>query len=168
MGKAIYAIDAFPDDAQLWRIDWIGGVAYNASVPSEPLIDVCLARLPKGETNPLSARSRSSETKFVAKIGVGLLPFISTASVWQKGRPVATDCAAYRRQLTIDTKSCRTEMLGDLTANYNGIPRSYYRFGASESPLPYFPGDDRLEPRAIDKNRAPLLPTNDSARGEFD
>jgi hypothetical protein len=43
-----------PDDAQLWRIDWIGGVAYNASVPSEPLIDVCLARLPKGETNPLS------------------------------------------------------------------------------------------------------------------
>ena len=70
MGKAIYAIDAFPDDAQLWRIDWIGGVAYNASVPSEPLIDVCLARLPKGETNPLSARSRSSETKFVAKIGV--------------------------------------------------------------------------------------------------
>jgi hypothetical protein len=54
------------------------------------LIDVCLARLPKGETNPLSARSRSSETKFVAKIGVGLLPFISTASVWQKGRPVAT------------------------------------------------------------------------------
>ena len=56
--RAIYAIDAFPDDAQLWRIDWIGGVAYNGSVPSEPLIDVCLARLPKGETNPLSARSR--------------------------------------------------------------------------------------------------------------
>jgi hypothetical protein len=131
VGKAIYAIEAFPDDAQLWRIDWIGGVAYNASVPSEPLIGVCLARLPKGETNPVSARSRSSETKFVAKIGVGLLPFISTASVWQKGRPVATHCAAYRRQLTIDTKSCRTEMLGDLTANYNGIPRSYYRFGAS-------------------------------------
>ena len=69
-------------------------------------------------------RSRSSETKFVAKIGVGLLPFISIASVWQKRRPVATDCAAYRRQLTIDTKSCRTEMLGDLTANYNGIPRA--------------------------------------------
>jgi hypothetical protein len=30
-----------------WRIDWIGGVAYNASVPSEPLIEVCLVRLPK-------------------------------------------------------------------------------------------------------------------------
>jgi hypothetical protein len=53
--KAIYAIDAFPDDDQLWQIEWIGGVAYNASVSSEPLIDVCLARLPKAETNPLSA-----------------------------------------------------------------------------------------------------------------
>ena len=48
VGNAIYASDAFPDDAQLWRIDWIDGVAYNANVPSEPLIDVCLARLPKG------------------------------------------------------------------------------------------------------------------------
>jgi hypothetical protein len=56
VAKAIYAIGAFPDDAQLWRIDWIGGVAYNASVPSEPLIKVCLARLPKGETNPLRVR----------------------------------------------------------------------------------------------------------------
>jgi hypothetical protein len=53
VGKAIYAIDAFTDDAQLWRIDWIGGVAYNLSVPSEPLIDACLARLSKGETNPV-------------------------------------------------------------------------------------------------------------------
>ena len=131
MGDAIYAIDQFPDDDLLWRIEWIGGVRYNSSVPSEPLIDVCLAQLPKCETNPLSARSRSSETKMVVKIGVGLLPYIAISSVWQKRRPVATHCAAYRRQVTIDTKLCRTEMLGNLTANYNGIPRSYYRFGAS-------------------------------------
>jgi hypothetical protein len=26
--------------------------------------------------------------------------------------------------------------------------------------------DDRLEPRAVDNNKAPLPPTNDSARGE--
>src|SRR6202008_3906703 len=76
------------------------------------------------------------------------LPYHRVTAKLQHFRPVATDCAAYRRQLTIDTKSCCTEMLGDLTANYNGIPRSYYRFGASESPLPYFPRDDRLEPRA--------------------
>jgi hypothetical protein len=37
-----------------------------------------------------------------------------------------------------------------------------------ESPLPNFPRDDRLEPRAIDNNKAPLPPTNDSTRGEFD
>jgi len=48
VGKAIYAIDAFPDDAQFWRIDWIGGVAYNASVPSEPLIDVCFGAASQG------------------------------------------------------------------------------------------------------------------------
>ena len=125
MGQSVYAIDGFPNDDLLWRIEWLGGVGYNTSVPSEPQIDVSLAQLPKGERNPLSARARSSQVENrTVKIGVGLLPFISIASVWQKGRPVATDCAAYRRQLAIDTKSCRTEMLGDLTANYNGIPKA--------------------------------------------
>ena len=69
MGKAIYAIGAFPDDAQLWRIDWIGGVAYNASVPSELLIELCLARLPKGETN----LSSGTATRFVTEIARWLI-----------------------------------------------------------------------------------------------
>jgi hypothetical protein len=94
-GEAIYAIDAFPDDDLLWRLEWIGGIRYNTSVPSDPLIDICLAQLPGGETHPLSARSRSSETKIIVKIGVGLLPCISIASVWQKRRPVT----AYRRHV---------------------------------------------------------------------
>src|SRR6266436_8464546 len=111
MADAVYAIEDFPDDDLLWRIEWIGGVGYNTSVPSDPQIEICLAQLPAGETNPLSARSRSSQTKRTVRIAVGLLPYISIASVWQKGRPVATDCAAYRRQLTIDTKSCRTRTL---------------------------------------------------------
>src|SRR5271157_2523975 len=84
MGNPVYAIDEFPDDDLPWRIEWIGGLGYNTSVPSEPRIDVCLAQLPLGERNPLSARSRSSQTKRTDKIGVGLLPYISIASVWQK------------------------------------------------------------------------------------
>ena len=36
VGQALYAIDAFPDDDLLWRIEWVGGVGYNTSVPSEP------------------------------------------------------------------------------------------------------------------------------------
>ena len=40
MGEAVYAIDDFPDDDLLWRIEWIGGVGYNTSVPSDPLMDV--------------------------------------------------------------------------------------------------------------------------------
>jgi hypothetical protein len=129
--EAVYAIDDFPQDDLFWRIEWIGGVGYNTSVPSDPQINVCLAQLPAGETNPLSARSRSSQTKRTVRIGVGLLPYIAIASVWQQRRPVITDLAASRRQLCIDTSSCRTVALGDLVTGANGIPRSDYLFGAS-------------------------------------
>ena len=33
VGEAVYAIDNFPDDDLFWRIEWIGGVGYNTSVP---------------------------------------------------------------------------------------------------------------------------------------
>ena len=131
MGKGVYAIDDFPDDDFLWRIEWIGGVGYNASVPSEPRIDVCLAQLPTGERNPLSARSRSAQTKKTVKIGVGLLPYIAIASVWQRRRPVATDLARYRHRMQIDATSCRMVALGEVTRSANAIPRSSYLFGAS-------------------------------------
>ena len=36
--EAVYAIDDFADDELLWCIEWIGGVGYNTSVPSDPLI----------------------------------------------------------------------------------------------------------------------------------
>jgi hypothetical protein len=107
MAEAVYAIDDFPDDDLLWRIEWFGGVGYNTSVPSDPLIDVCLTQLPPGETNPLSARSRSSQTKRTVKISVGLLPYISIASVWQQQRPVVTDLAACRHQLRVNPSSSR-------------------------------------------------------------
>ena len=131
MGNPVYAIDEFPDDDLLWRVEWIGGLGYNTSVPSEPRIDVCLAQLPLGETNPLSARSRSSQTKRTVKIGVGLLPYVSIASVWQKRRPVVTDLAASRHRLHIDTTLCRMVALGELTSSHNAIPRSNYLFGPS-------------------------------------
>ena len=67
-----------------------------------------LAQLPVGETNPLSARSRSSQTKRPVRIGIGLLPYISIASVWRRHRPVPTNLAASRHRLRIDTSSCRT------------------------------------------------------------
>ena len=88
MVNAVYAIDDFPGDALLWRIEWIGGVGYNTSVPSDPQISICLAQLPAGQTDPLSARSRSSQTKRTVRIGVGLLPYISIASVWQQRRRI--------------------------------------------------------------------------------
>ena len=107
MADAVYAIEDFPDDDLLWRIEWIGGVGYNTSVRSDPQIEICLAQLPAGETNPLSARSRASQTKRTVRIAVGLLPYISIASVWQKRRPVIKNLAASRHRLCIDT--LRTE-----------------------------------------------------------
>jgi hypothetical protein len=71
VGEAVYAIDNFPQDDLLWRIEWSGGVGYNTSVPSDPQIDVCLAQLPAGEKNSLSAESRSSQTKRTVKLSVG-------------------------------------------------------------------------------------------------
>jgi hypothetical protein len=68
VGEAVYAIDDFPDDDLLWQIEWIGGVGYNTSVPSDPLMDVCMAQLPAGQSNnkghrdtgPGSAKSSSA------------------------------------------------------------------------------------------------------------
>jgi hypothetical protein len=81
MVNAVYAIDDFPADALLWRIEWLGGVSYHTSVPSDPQIRIGLAQLPAGQTDPLSARSRSSQTKRTVRIGVGLLPYnVSSAA----------------------------------------------------------------------------------------
>jgi hypothetical protein len=65
MADAIYAIGDFPDDDFLWRVEWIGGVGYNTSAPSDPLIDTCLAQLPVGETNPLSPQSRAGPPRWL-------------------------------------------------------------------------------------------------------
>lgn len=158
MAEAVYAIDAFPDDGLLWRIEWIGGVSYNASVPSDPFIDVGLARLPVGEKNPLSARSRSSQTKRTVRIGVGLLPYISIASVWQQRRPVLTDLNTCRRRLFVDTSSCRTVALADLAT---AIPRSSYLFGVS------WPHVRRTLLAAVEQDGDPyavLIPTTELIR----
>src|ERR1700746_4020714 len=132
VGQAVYAIDAFPDDDLLWRIEWIGGVGYNTSIPGEPQIDVCLAQLPKDEKNPLSARARSSQVeKRTVNIGVGLLPYVWIGSLWQKRRPVITNLSAYRGRVSIDATSLRMVALGMATSRDNAIPRSSYLFGAS-------------------------------------
>jgi hypothetical protein len=128
MAEAVYAIEDFPDDDLLWRIEWIGGIGYNTSVPIDPQVEICLARLPAGEINPLSARSRSSQTKRTVRIAVGLLAYISIASVWQQRRPVIKDLAASRHRLSIDTSLCRTVALAELA---NAIPRSSYLFDVS-------------------------------------
>jgi hypothetical protein len=67
VGQAVYAIAAFPDDDLLWRIEWIGGVGYNTSVPSEPQIDVCLAAAPQRREEP--AQRTSCTSRIVEMLG---------------------------------------------------------------------------------------------------
>jgi hypothetical protein len=45
MAEPVYGIDDFPDDYSLWRVESIGGVGYNTSVPSDPRITICLTNL---------------------------------------------------------------------------------------------------------------------------
>src|SRR5271166_5911587 len=128
MVNAVYAIDDFPGDAALAnRMDRRRWSQYERSErPTNQHLPG--AQLPAGQTDPLSARSRSSQTKRTVRIGVGLLPYISIASVWQQRRPVITDLAASRHRLTIDTSSCRMVALGDVASV---ISRSSYLFGVS-------------------------------------
>ena len=89
------------------------GSAALATIRAFPQIDVCLAQLPKGEKNPLSARARSSQVeKRTVKIGVGLLPYVWIGSVWQKRRPVITNLSAYRGRVSIDATSLRIFSVG--------------------------------------------------------
>ena len=106
---------------------------YERSQRASDQIDVCLAQLPKGEKNPLSARARSSQVeKRTVKIGVGLLPYyVWIGSVWQKRRPVITNLSAYRGRVSIDATSLRMVALGMATSRNNAIPRSSNLFGAS-------------------------------------
>ena len=94
MADAVYAIEDFPDDDLLWRIEWIGGVGYNTSVPSDPQIEICLAQLPAGETNPLSVRSlllfqsdqndvKNLDERLFFPISLGLLLLLSGVSSGQ-------------------------------------------------------------------------------------
>jgi len=81
VGEAVYAIDDFPDDDLLWRIEWIGGVGYNTSVPSDPLMDVCIAQPPAGETNPLSARFCTVANNVGDSVALNLA-FNTSPSAW--------------------------------------------------------------------------------------
>jgi hypothetical protein len=67
VGEAVYAIDDFPDDNLLWRIEWIGGAGYNTSVPSDPLMDVCMgtAARRRNESAECEITRMSAYAKFV-------------------------------------------------------------------------------------------------------
>jgi hypothetical protein len=99
-------------------------LATTRACRATPESPVCLTQLPPGETNPLSARARSWQTKTTAKISVGLLPYISIVSVWQRRRPVVTNLGACHHRLCIDTTATRDTVPKAKRALFSDIPSS--------------------------------------------
>jgi hypothetical protein len=80
VGEAVYAIDDFPDDDLLWRIEWIGGVGYNTSVPSDPLMG-CLHGTGARRRNPvLSTTTMRRFRQRIVLPGSRLHPFFLASS----------------------------------------------------------------------------------------
>ena len=130
--KLFYAIDAFPDAICSGCIEWIGGVGDNTSVPSEPQIDVCLAQLPKGEKNPLSARARSfSSREENGEDRCWSAALLRLDRFRRRGRPVITNLSAYRGRVSIDATSFRMVLWVWRPVVIMPFPEAAYLFGAS-------------------------------------
>src|SRR5271166_913327 len=103
VGQSVYAIDGFPDDDLLWRIEWLGGrwLQYERSQRAP---DRCLfGAAPQRREEPAQRTSAflSSREERTVKIGIGLLPYVWIGSVWQKRRPVITNLSAYRGRVSL-------------------------------------------------------------------
>ena len=107
VGQAVYAIDAFPDDDLLWRIEWIGGVGYNTSVPSEADPKGLLFRTAVGKSDAITRRPmrqadayrmirrRAKAAGIHTKIGNHTFPSDGDYRVSEEWRP-SGDCSADR------------------------------------------------------------------------
>ena len=83
MRTVIPKIKEFPDDGRLWRLDWIGNVNLNPSIPSEPHLEASIVPLRDGIGDKYDSTSSSinSERQEIY-IGVGQLPVLMTGSLW--------------------------------------------------------------------------------------
>ena len=127
--RPIYGIKTFPRDEHLWRVVLFGGIFRNPRIPSEPVIEVLLSRVPDDMTDPLSPAALTSNQKFKTEIGVGMLPYVSISSCWRNHRPVPVNTENYQRILALDTAKVRILTIGELYLKHKIMPPSAYNFG---------------------------------------
>jgi hypothetical protein len=98
MVNAVYAIDDFRDDTLLWRIEWLWALVTTRAFRATRNLTFGLVQLPVGETNPLSARSRSYQTKRTVR-------GIKRPSLSHAGYPEAEEAAISSAKCWSGTKS---------------------------------------------------------------
>ncbi len=82
-----YFIAEMPDDDRCWRLDWLGKLVFNPTVPDEPWIEVFLRPLSAAEpSRDFFALEHLASSKPVRRrIGVGQLPLLRPGTFWRRG-----------------------------------------------------------------------------------
>ncbi|HYA15232.1 MAG TPA: hypothetical protein VEF33_12930 [Syntrophales bacterium] len=75
----------FPDDKQLWRVDWFGQVLRNSVRESEPDIQVLISPFVGRRDKPASIKATDYSKQRIILIPVGLLPCVRIGTVWKRG-----------------------------------------------------------------------------------
>jgi hypothetical protein len=131
-----YKISSFPNDGNLWRIDWMSNIHLNPHARSEQLITVFLTKLttPKNNTSidPLNNQNLTKD-HWHADIGVGLLPLVWDGSVWKNGYLAESQIKHSVGKFNVDTTQAKFIELSHSITN-NGtllrvIPAFQYPLG---------------------------------------
>ncbi|MDQ3816321.1 MAG: hypothetical protein M3362_01360 [Acidobacteriota bacterium] len=90
-----YKVEAFLDNNlnRIWRIEGLGEVDLNPSVPSEPSIEVILVPLWKPQADPETINKKSTyqySGRRVVRVGVGLLSCLHIGTLWRGGYQLNT------------------------------------------------------------------------------
>lgn len=131
-----YKISSFPNDGNLWRIDWMSNIRLNPHARSEQLITVFLTKLTTPKSNglidPLSNQNLTKD-HWIADIGVGLLPLVWDGSVWKNGYLVENQIKYSVGKFNVDTTQAKfIELSHSITNNGTSlrvIPAFQYPLG---------------------------------------
>jgi len=124
----------FPKGEDLWRVDWMGHIQKNPTVPTEHLITVFLTKLNCDSNTPfypLNSKYLNTQYRRVAEIGVGLLPIVWIGSVWKNGIRI-DDVKHVKGSFPVDTTLAKTIKFSGHSDQLNKarlIPASQYPLG---------------------------------------
>ena len=128
-------IKEFPQDGQVWRVDWIGALTRSKSITTEPFIQILLSPIKKvAETLPqnlASVRAVDSSRAVTIEIGVGQLPCVAIGSIWKNGfhQGVFAGTDKIFSDLNISETSVRFIRANHKVNEQFLIPQSQYRLG---------------------------------------